>query len=114
MNSDNLKKDTSQTKKFQKKIEDFVCEKCGFLNRGDGYTNHCQKCLWSKHVDINPGDRLEKCSGLMEPIFAYTKGKYFYIKHRCIICLKEKNNKFNIKDDFDELKKLINKQNKNN
>jgi len=55
-------------KLFQKKKEDFICEKCGFVNVGDGYTNHCQKCLWSKHVDINPGDRAEKCQGLMEPI----------------------------------------------
>ncbi|MFA6992594.1 MAG: RNHCP domain-containing protein, partial [Candidatus Gracilibacteria bacterium] len=40
-------------KRFSRTIEDFVCEKCGAKVKGDGYTNHCPKCLWSKHVDIN-------------------------------------------------------------
>lgn len=98
-------------KKFQKKVEDFSCNKCGFLNRGNGYTNHCQKCLWSRHVDINPGDRMGKCLGLMEPIYVFKKGKFFYIRHRCINCFLEKNNKVNILDDINEITKLINRQN---
>jgi len=51
-------------KKFQKKKEDFKCEKCGREVIGTGYTNHCPDCLWSKHVDVNPGDRQSKCLGL--------------------------------------------------
>ena len=54
--------------KFQKNKEDFVCQNCGFKVKGTGYTNHCPNCLWSKHVDIYPGDRKNNCGGLMKPI----------------------------------------------
>jgi hypothetical protein len=30
--------------------------------------NHCPHCLWSKHVDKNPGDREAQCGKGMEPI----------------------------------------------
>ena len=53
---------------FQRRIENFVCENCGYEVAGTGYTNHCPKCLWSKHVDIHPGDRSAACGGMMEPI----------------------------------------------
>jgi len=32
------------------------------------YRNHCPACLWSKHVDVVPGDRRSDCGGLMEPV----------------------------------------------
>ena len=64
-------------KMFQKNVEDFVCGNCGGEVVGNGYTNHCPKCLWSKHVDINPGDRAEKCGGMMKPISVIkTKGDF--------------------------------------
>ena len=64
-------------KRFQRKIEDFVCANCGAKIKGNGYTNHCPACLWSKHVDINPGDRASVCGGLMKPIdIELKKGKY--------------------------------------
>ena len=73
-----------------RKREDFVCERCGEKVIGDGYTDHCPKCLWGKHVDkIIPGDRESKCGGLMEPIEAvYEKGR-FKIKYRCQKCTHE-------------------------
>ena len=43
---------------FKRKIEDFVCGNCGEKIKGDGYTNHCLQCLWSKHVDITPATGL--------------------------------------------------------
>lgn len=50
--------------------EEFICENCGHKVPKLGYScrNHCNKCLYSKHVDINPGDRKEECHGLLEPI----------------------------------------------
>jgi ribosomal protein L37AE/L43A len=73
-------------KKFQRKIEDFVCENCGARVAGNGYTNHCPVCLWSKHVDINPGDRAADCQGLMQPVSVfYQKGKW-RIKQQCLKC----------------------------
>ena len=35
----------------------------GTVNR-----NHCNICLWSKHVDENKGDRKAECRGGMRPI----------------------------------------------
>ena len=55
-------------KKFTKRKENFICENCGHFVVGNGFTNHCPNCFFSKHVDINPGDRLCSCNGLMKPI----------------------------------------------
>src|ERR1051325_10548144 len=35
---------------------------------GTRHRNHCNHCLWSKHVDTAPGDRASQCGGCMEPI----------------------------------------------
>ncbi len=100
-------------KKFQRKIEDFVCEKCGTKTKGDGYTNHCPKCLWSKHVDINPGDRLEKCGGMMEPIGIENKSDIFYVVQKCEKCEHQRRNKLVEGDNFDEAIKLLKKHQEN-
>lgn len=94
------------TKKFQRRIEDFTCEKCGKKIKGGGYTNHCPVCLWSKHVDINPGDREANCSGLMEPISIEQKRDEYIITHRCEKCGYEKRNKSIPTDNFDEILKI--------
>ena len=89
------------SKKFIKKKEDFICEKCTVSVKGNGYTNHCPKCLWSKHVDIFPGDRLANCSGLMEPIKVESiKGKY-RVTHECVKCKNTKINNLSVDDDMD-------------
>lgn len=94
------------SKKFQKKVEDFTCEKCGNFVAGGGYTNHCPKCLWSKHVDVNPGDREEKCGGMMKPVGAILIGGEYSINHQCEKCGFERKNKMSPKDSFDELIKI--------
>lgn len=74
-------------KNFIRKKENFVCEKCGEKVTGDGYTDHCPKCLWGKHVDLGiPGDRASECGGLMEPIKAIYKQEKFKILYRCTKC----------------------------
>ncbi|HRZ30190.1 MAG TPA: RNHCP domain-containing protein [Candidatus Paceibacterota bacterium] len=74
------------TQKFQRKKEDFACENCGVKVLGNGFTNHCPSCLWSKHVDVFPGDRDADCGGLMEPIgIELEKGKYI-VTQRCLKC----------------------------
>ncbi|PIR84102.1 hypothetical protein COU18_01730 [Candidatus Kaiserbacteria bacterium CG10_big_fil_rev_8_21_14_0_10_51_14] len=77
---------TAAGKLFQRRIEDFVCEHCGEKVIGDGYTNHCPKCLWSKHVDINPGDRGAECGGLMRPEHIEGASPAYRIAHRCEKC----------------------------
>jgi predicted RNA-binding Zn-ribbon protein involved in translation (DUF1610 family) len=74
------------TRKFQRKVEDFKCEHCGEEVKGNGFTNHCPKCLWSKHVDVNPGDRASECGGLMKPIGAEYKSDQFTITYECESC----------------------------
>ena len=74
-------------KNFIRIKEDFVCEHCGEKVAGDGYTDHCPRCLWGKHVDREtPGDRESDCGGLMEPIrVLYEKGGY-KIAYKCTRC----------------------------
>lgn len=49
--------------------------------------NHCPFCLWSLHVDINPGDRANECRGELEPISATPDPKKGYvITHKCTKC----------------------------
>lgn len=97
---------TIQSKKFQRNIEDFVCEKCGFEVKGSGYTNHCPRCLWSKHVDVNPGDRLNECGGMMEPVRIEMKEGEYVIIHKCVKCGHEKRNKAAEEDNFGEILKI--------
>jgi hypothetical protein len=94
---------------FQKKQEDFVCEKCNREVTGDGYTNHCPHCLWSKHVDIFPGDRLEDCNGLMEPVLIEKEKSNFVLTHKCVVCGGIKRNKVQEEDDFDKVVELSKK-----
>jgi hypothetical protein len=89
--------------KFIKKTENFICQKCGFAVQGNGYTNHCPECLWSKHVDVFPGDRAGDCGGMMEPIRVTVKGGQYTITHKCQKCGLEKPNKAVKEDNFDML-----------
>ncbi|MBO8425296.1 MAG: RNHCP domain-containing protein [Proteobacteria bacterium] len=73
-------------KKFTRKIENFVCANCGAHVSGNGYTNHCPNCLWSRHVDNNPGDRNSDCGGMMQPIQMEKSGDGFVITHKCEKC----------------------------
>ncbi|MDP3957784.1 MAG: RNHCP domain-containing protein [bacterium] len=90
-------------KKFQRQKEDFRCERCASAISGDGYTNHCSKCLYSKHVDIFPGDRAAECGGMMEPVALSHEGKSNKITHRCLACGYEKKNKVAENDNFEAL-----------
>ncbi len=98
---------------FIKNKENFVCEKCGHEVEGNGYTNHCPQCLWSKHVDNSPGDRANTCGGMMEPIRVEKKGKEFVIIHKCMKCGVEKPNKAVREDSFDMLVQISAENSKN-
>ena len=91
------------SRKFQRRIEDFVCEHCGNPVTGTGFTNHCPVCLWSKHVDINPGDREEPCQGMMEPVAVEKKRDEYRILFRCTNCGIVRWNKAAKEDDFEVL-----------
>ena len=94
---------TVGNKLFQKREEDFVCEQCGKTVMGDGYTNHCPYCLFGKHVDVFPGDRLETCGGLMEPVGHEKLHGQEKLIHCCLRCGKTKKNKVQSADSFETL-----------
>jgi rubrerythrin len=101
-----------QIKKFIKKIENFICENCGIEIIGNGYTNHCDVCLFSKHVDLNPGDRLGLCGGLMTPAEIIQEGQNFSILHKCQKCGILKKNKISEKDSFEKVLEISKNKNK--
>jgi len=88
---------------FRRTKEDFVCEHCGTAVTGNGYTNHCPHCLWSKHVDVHPGDRAAECGGMMEPVSVFSKSGEYVITHRCTKCGYEMNNSASAEDNVDAL-----------
>lgn len=71
---------------FKRTKEDFVCERCGTAVSGNGYTNHCPTCLWSKHVDRSPGDRQNPCKGLMRPVRVTLEKGQYVVTHECLSC----------------------------
>lgn len=93
-------------RRFERTKEDFICGNCGRAVRGNGYTNHCPACLWSRHVDVNPGDRAATCDGLMEPVGAELKNGEWVIRHRCVVCGFERKNKTVPEDNFDVILKI--------
>ena len=83
-------------KKFNMIDESFICEHCGKKVEKLGYSsrNHCPYCLYSKHVDVNPGDRQEKCHGNLVPISVQLNSKKGYIIiYKCDKCGKIRKNK---------------------
>lgn len=98
--------------KFIKIKEDFICENCGQEVKGNGYTNHCPKCFFSKHVDIFPGDRGELCGGLMEPTGLEQKASEFVVVQKCQKCGKETKNRLSTEDDFLRLVAIVEEKSK--
>lgn len=81
-------------KTFHEIDEAFICENCGYKVGKLGYScrDHCPNCLYSKHVDKNPGDRKNKCQGLLEPIGIEKFKDTYKIIYQCQKCKKEHKN----------------------
>lgn len=75
-------------KRFNMIDEGFMCEQCGKNVTKLEYTarDHCPYCLYSKHVDINPGDRLNECKGLLKPIDIEKYKDTYKIIYKCNKC----------------------------
>ena len=71
--------------------ESFTCKNCGWTvspaGAGSEHRNHCNNCLHSLHLDIEPGDREADCGGLMEPVAVWVRknGEWAVIQ-RCKRC----------------------------
>ena len=95
-------------KKFNMIDEEFVCENCGYKVTKLDYSarDHCPNCLYSLHVDINPGDRMNKCHGLFEPIGIEKYRETYKIIYRCKKCHQIHKNLMADDDNYDEIIKL--------
>lgn len=101
-----------EAKLFTKNDSGFVCLNCGkeVLPLGYSSRNHCPFCLSSRHLDINPGDRLSECGGIMKPISAEPDPKKGYIiTHKCEKCGAVRRNKaaVNASVQPDDIRKII-------
>lgn len=93
-----------EKKKFTMIDENFVCDVCGREIFKLNYTarDHCNHCLSSKHVDINPGDRNSQCKGILTPISIEKGSKDKYkIVYKCQKCGMIKKNVMADDDDFE-------------
>lgn len=95
-------------KTFNMIDESFVCEKCGKKVKKLGYTarDHCPYCLYSKHVDINPGDRNNSCKGMLEPVGIEKFKDSFKIIYLCEKCHKTHKNIMARDDDMNKIIEL--------
>lgn len=92
-------------KKFNMIDENFICEHCGKEVTKAEYTarDHCPYCLYSKHVDINPGDRQNTCRGLLKPIGVEKFKDTYKIIYKCKSCGQEHKNIVANDDDMQEI-----------
>ena len=97
-------------KNFVKRDEEFICLHCGKQVSKLNYTtrDHCPYCLYSIHVDINPGDRANPCKGLLKPITVEKFKDSYKIVYKCEKCNEIHKNIIANDDDMDIIIKLSN------
>jgi DNA-directed RNA polymerase subunit RPC12/RpoP len=74
---------------FIKNDNEFICLNCEKKVEKLKYTSrdHCNHCLYSIHVDISPGDRLNECKGILKPInVEETSKKGRVVIYKCLKC----------------------------
>ena len=98
-------------KKFNMIDEEFICENCNQKVKKLNYTarDHCPNCLYSKHLDINPGDRQNNCHGLLEPISIEKYKNTYKIIYKCQKCNTIHKNIMANDDNYEEIIKLSTK-----
>ena len=85
--------------------EEFICDNCNRHVSKLLYTarDHCPYCLYSKHVDINPGDRLNTCHGLLVPIGIEKFRNSYKIIYKCSKCNEIHKNIIASDDDYEKI-----------
>ena len=99
-------------KAFTKNDNGFICKNCGKEVEPLKYSSrdHCPFCLCSLHVDINPGDRLNSCNGILKPLdLEYSQNKGYVIIYKCLKCGQIHKNKTATDDDKNQILKVSNK-----
>ncbi len=95
-------------KKFNMIDEEFICNNCNKKVQKLNYTarDHCPYCLYSKHVDILPGDRKNTCHGLLKPIGIEKYKNTYKIIYKCISCNQIHKNIMAKDDNFEKIIEL--------
>ena len=95
-------------KRFNMIDEEFTCINCGTKVNKLNTTarDHCNNCLYSLHVDINPGDRLNPCKGLLEPIGIEKYRDTYKIIYKCKKCGELHKNIMANDDNMDKIIEL--------
>jgi len=88
--------------------ESFICEHCNHKVEKLKYSarDHCPNCLYSKHVDINPGDRSNPCKGLLKPIGIEKFKDSYKILYQCEKCKQYHKNIIANDDNMDKIIEL--------
>jgi len=99
--SDNFNHNKHKAQEWNRELKagGFKCSHCKLfvvINdiMGTANRNHCNVCLWSKHVDEAKGDRRSTCQGGMEPIGltfkheGYNRIGEIMLIHLCSVCQK--------------------------
>lgn len=96
-------------KKFTMIDEAFKCSVCDREVQPLNYSarDHCPYCLCSKHVDNNPGDRLNECHGVLRPVGVDKYKNTYKIVYKCDKCGMNKRNIMASDDDFDVLLEVM-------
>ena len=99
-------------KRFNMIDEEFICENCHARVSKLGYTarDHCNFCLYSKHVDIMPGDRKNTCQGLLIPIGIEKFKDTYKIIYQCDKCHTIHKNIMASDDNMDLIIELTTRQ----
>lgn len=97
-------------KRFNMIDESFICSNCHKLVNKLNYTarDHCNHCLYSIHIDINPGDRINECHGMLVPIDIVKFKDTYKIIYKCDKCNEFHKNIMASDDNMDEIIKLSN------
>lgn len=97
-------------KTFKKNDNSFTCIVCGAYVPPLKYSSrdHCNHCLHSVHVDINPGDRQNTCLGILKPTSVTSSSKKGYIiNYKCEKCGELHNNKASADDNFETILNIM-------
>ena len=90
------------------KDEEFICLNCGSKVNKLNYTarDHSNHCLYSIHVDVNPGDRSNTCCGTLVPIGIEKFKNTYKIIYKCDKCGELHKNIMADDDDMDVIIEL--------
>lgn len=112
------KKHREKQRKNESGAGGFVCQHCKqfvVINAliGTANRNHCNMCLWSRHVDEAKGDRRATCLAGMKPIGltfkhdGYGRQGEIMLIHLCLSCAKISINRIARDDDEQQLLEIF-------